>query len=234
MAFAAPYIHSLPDFFIDPRSAFAGLARHRGWGWATLALLIAAHVIASLVFFGAMTPEWIVEQQLAGMTELSPQEAGQLQGQMQAFAGSYAIIAAIAGGIVLAASTVVLGLVYFALNRTAQETRFGFGAWCGFSVMTQLPLLLGYAGMIALSLLSTDRDLPFAAASFASLNTLLLDLQAEHPMRSWADALSLFTLWSAALAVIGYRHWTGASLVRSLFCGSAPYLAVFGIWGVLA
>src|SRR3546814_14090632 len=76
---------ALSDIFLAPSSLFSALPSHRSWTWTALASLAATQIIAVYAFFGPMSAEWIVEQQLA-VTNLSANEAEAARSTLMAVA----------------------------------------------------------------------------------------------------------------------------------------------------
>jgi hypothetical protein len=96
-----------------------------------------------------------------------------------------------------------------------------------------MPMLLNALGLIVLSLLAASPDQPLAVANYASLNGLVLDLPLGHPWYNWAQAFSLFFIWSSVLIAIAVRVTQPIAWGRALLLGALPYVLVFGVWAVL-
>src|SRR3546814_14352237 len=84
---------ALSDIFLAPSSLFSALPSHRSWTWTALASLAATQIIAVYAFFGPMSAEWIVEQQLA-VANLSANEAEAARPTLIAMAPNIAPISA--------------------------------------------------------------------------------------------------------------------------------------------
>lgn len=222
----------LSDIFLSPSTLFSALSAHRAWTWAALALLIAVQIVAIYAFFGPMSPEWIVEQQLA-VANLSGNDAEAARSTLMAMAPNIAHISAATTLVMGVLISALLALVYFLGERVLVRSRQRYGAWFAIAVWAQLPMLLNALGLIALSLMAASPDQPLAVANYASLNGLVLDLPLGHPWYSWAQAFSLFFVWSAALVAVAVRVAQPVAWGRALLLGALPYLLVFGIWAVL-
>lgn len=225
---------SLANALLAPREAFERLRDARGWGWAAFVLVVLVQAAALFVFFGPMSPEWIVEQQLLSAGELKPDEQAAASQQLAAVAPYSAVFGAVGGAIMLGLMVLLLALVWFLAERMARGPRHAYLAWTRFAAWTQLPLVLASLGLILLSLLAADPNQPLSAANFASLNAWVTRFPVGHTHYAWAEQLNLFVLWSAVLAMIGFRTWTGAGWARAALVGALPWLLVFGTWGLLA
>lgn len=222
----------LSDLFLAPRNLFGALPSHRAWTWAALALLIVVQIVSLYVFFGPMSPEWIVEQQLAA-ANLPASEAEAARATLMAMAPNIAHISAATTLVMSALISALLALVYFLGERVLARSRQSYGAWFAIAVWAQLPMLLNALGLIALSLMAASPDQPLAVANYASLNGVMLDLPLGHPWHNWATTFSLFFAWSIALVAIAARVAQPLAWARALALAALPYLLVFGIWAVL-
>lgn len=226
------FFAGLSDLFLAPSNLFGALPSHRSWTWGALALLIAAQIVSLYVFFGPMSPEWIVEQQLA-VANLSASEADAARSTLMSMAANIAHISAATTLVMGVLISALLALVYFLGERVLAGSRQTYAAWFAIAVWAQLPMLLNALGLIALSLLAASPDQPLAVANYASLNGLILDLPLDHPWHNWAQALSLFFVWSALLIAVAVRVAQPVAWNRALLLGALPYLLVFGVWAVL-
>lgn len=223
---------ALSDIFLAPSSLFGALPSHRSWTWAALALLIAAQIASLYAFFGPMSAEWIVEQQLA-VANLPANEAEAARTTLMAMAPNIAHISAASSVLMGVVFPALLALVYFLGERLLSGSRQSYGAWFAISVWAQMPMLLNAVGLIGLSLLAAAPDQPLAVANYASLNGMVLDLPLGHAWYNWAQAFSLFFIWSSALIAVAARVAQPIAWGRALLLGGLPYLLVFGVWAVL-
>jgi hypothetical protein len=223
---------ALSDIFLAPSNLFSALPSHRSWAWAALALLIAVQIASIYAFFGPMSPEWIVEQQLA-VAGLSANEAEAARPTLMAMAPNIAHISAASSVMMVGLFPALLALVYFLGERLLSGSRQSYGSWFSISVWAQMPMLLNALGLIVLSLLAASPDQPLAVANYASLNGLILDLPLGHPWYNWAQAFSVFFIWSSVLIAIAVRVAQPIAWGRALLLGALPYVLVFGVWAVL-
>jgi hypothetical protein len=97
-----------------------------------------------------------------------------------------------------------------------------------------LPLALNSLGLAALSLMASTPNQPLSVANYASLNNLVLHLPIGHSHYLWAEAVSLFYLWTASLGAVALRVWTGTSWAKAFLAAFLPYIVLFGIWGAVS
>ena len=225
--------HAMFDTFVAPSAAFGALRERPSWGWLALATIALASVASVYVFMGGMSPEWIVEQQLAAAPAMPPDQLAAARAQMLAIAPHTRHISAIAVVLGLPIITALVALVYFGAERLLSRQRNGYGRWFAAASFASLPLVLSAFGLIVLSLAAADPNLPLDSSNYASLNGLLLKLQPGERGHALASAINVFQLWSVLLAAIAARLWSGLGWGRALLLAALPYLLVFLPWAAL-
>lgn len=223
---------SVIDMFVAPSAAFAALRARRGWArWALLTLAL-AQAVAIWGFVAPMPADWLVAQQLQQMGELPAGEHQQTQAQLLSLAPHYAWLSALGAALGMVLLTAALGSAYGLLGAIAAPRRVTFADSLRLAVWTQWPSLFQALAIIVLAWVASPQR-PLGLANFASLNELWLHWTPDHSGYLWASSLNLFLLWSALLAMVGWRCWSGASLGRAALLASLPYLLVFGLWAAV-
>lgn len=218
------------DTFVAPSAAFGALRERPAWAWQALATVAIASVASVYVFMGGMSPEWIVEQQLAAAPPMPPDQLAAARSQMLAIAPHSKHISAIAVVLGLPIITALVALVYFGAERLLSKERNGYGRWFAAAAFASLPVVVSAFGLIVLSLAAADPNLPLDTSNYASLNGLLLKLQPGERGYALANAINLFQLWSVLLAAVAARLWSAIGWGRALLLAALPYLLVFLPW----
>ena len=221
---------SLLDIFIAPSQAFANI---RGSGGNVLLLVgqLLLLALALYLFYQGMSPEWLVEQQLLQAGELTPAEIEQSRAMMAQTAPYTAIIVAVTAPLMALLMNAILAGYLHLISKMSGD--FRYQDWFGFSVWSQMPMQLNSIGLILLVLFSDTPNLPMAAANYASLNQLVLQLPIGAPFYTWAEAFSLFMLWQIAVMAIGLKQWCNFSMVKASIFAALPTVLIFGIWALL-
>lgn len=233
MAASQTVLHSLLDTYLAPSAAFTALRERPAWAWLALALTAVAGAVASLVFLGGMSPDWIVDQQLLSQSEMSANERTDARATLLEIAPYTGIIGAAFSAISLPLIAAALGLVYFLAERILASERNAFGRWFAAAAYSLLPLALGSLGLVLLTLLKSEPNLPLDTAQYSSINQLWLGLLPGERGYTLASSLNLLYLWCAFLAALAARVWSALSWPRALLLGGLPYLLLFGIWYAL-
>lgn len=228
---SASAAQALVDIFLSPRALFIALPAHRRWTWIALGLLVLFQIASVYVFFGPMSPDWLVEQQLAS-ADIPANQMAQAKATMLQVAPYTAHIGAAMGVVATVVISALVALVMFAAERVLVPSRQSYGQWYAVTIWAQMPMLLNGLGLIVLSLLAASPDQPLSVANWASLNELLLGLPVGDAWYGWAEAFSLFFLWTIALFAIAIRTAKPVAWPRALALASLPYVLSFGIWAL--
>lgn len=223
--------NAILDIYVAPKNLFDGLRSAKGWNWAALLLIIAISAVAIFAFYSGMSTEWIVEQQLLQVGDISPAEEQQFRAYFAESAGAIGWLGAIFNSLFILISIAILA-GYFKLVGGGSD--YGYGDWFGFAIWTQMPTVIYMLGFFALFMTASTPDLPLMLVNYASINQLLLGLSPQDALYTWAESVNLFFFWNIALATIGLNRWCGMSMGKAGVLAALPFVLVFGIWGVLA
>jgi hypothetical protein len=227
---------SLINVFIEPKSVFDNLHANKKWGLVGLALLIGITALSSMMFFNGMSTDWLIEQQLAGMGDVSPSEMKNARQGLAMMVEHTGTMAAVGSLIMFPMTTALFALYYKVASSALAVTKpdFTFADWFSFSIWTQMPALINTLGFMALFLTAATSDLPISMPNYASINQLLLGYVAGESLYVWAESLNLFSIWSAVIATIGFNRCCKMPFGQSAFCAVLPLVIIFGVWFLLA
>ena len=224
-------LHGLVDIYVAPKQLFATLPEKKGWSWLPFVLIVLVSAFGVWWFYHGMSPEWIVEQQLAmSAQDMTQAQMNESRAALAYMADKTGIIAA-ASIIVITPITLALLALYLMLVGNRGHKR-SFGSWYAMAVWSNMPGIINMLGLMVLILLSRDPNMPLSTANYLSVNQLLLGLEPGHPWFAWFENLNLIYLWTSALVAIGLHTWSGYSAVKSTILGFLPLVLIFGIWAV--
>lgn len=222
---------SVVDVLVAPGSFFSDFARFRRFGPLVLLAVLALTLLAYKYFYGGMSAEWIVEQQMATLGEISVAEREVIQQMLLANVGSSGMIsgASVAIGHLLAA--VVLSGAYFLLFLvTGNREKMPFGRWFELVSWCQVPWLINYLIFLFLVFSSSNPDLPLSLPQYASLGELFFGSIENGGPSQLLRAMNLFHVWIVLLAAIGIHTVTRISFFRAVAISLVPYALFFGGW----
>ena len=225
---------ALASIFVSPGDVFRQLQQARNWGWAPLLALFATYMLSNVVFYGAIDPEWVVNEQMAVLVEmeLSTTEREELRRIYRNFADYSGITGGILSILATLFASLLLAATYMLLANTSRR-KVEFNDWFVFVLWTQLPVVCKYLGFLSLFLITPSSELQLGMMNYSSLNQLVFAFDSESPLYQWAEKIDIFYLGQIAFATIGLRVWCGFSYGKSLLIAALPYLVLFGGWLVL-
>lgn len=227
---------ALINVFVEPKSVFDNLQTTKKWSWLGLILIVAITATSSMMFFGGMSTEWLVEQQMMAAGDMSASEREAAQAAMSQMAEYTGIMAGVGSLIMFPVITALFALYYKVIGSTAAnvDPEFKFGDWFAFSVWTQMPALISTLGFMALFLTAATGDLPISMPNYASVNQLFMNLVPGDALYTWAESFNLFSIWSVIIAAVGFNRCCKMSMVKSVLFAALPIVVIFGAWFIIA
>lgn len=223
---------SFIDVFASPSDFFNGLINTKAKTWMALLMLLAVTSGGTLMFYSGMSVDWIVDQQMLRVDDVSPSEEQEIQSFLSQSAPYTGIIEAVFSAFFYVILISVFAGYFKLVARKNQMLTYK--DWFTFSVWVQMPFVVHMLGLMGLVLTANSPELPVTLVNYSSLNQLLLNLPIGHAFFNLAEALNLFYLWSIALAAIGLVRWANISHTKAWSFAALPYVLVFSFWGLLS
>lgn len=224
-------IHGLVDIYVAPKQLFSTLPEKKGWSWLPFILLLVVNALGVWWFYHGMSPEWIVEQQLAmSAQDLTQAQMAESREALAYMADMTGILGA-AGVVLITPIILALTALYVMLVGNPGKKR-PYGNWYALSVWSNMPGILNILGLMVLILLSSDPNMSLSTVNYLSINQLLLGLQPGNAWFAWAENLNLIYIWMSALLAVGLHTWSGYSAIKSAILGFLPLLIIFSAWAV--
>jgi hypothetical protein len=220
----------LIDTFLAPGQAFTALRERPSWAWAALLLVVVASVASIYTLYSGMSPEWIVEQQIAGMPEMPADQLAATRSQLAAVAPYSAHIGAIMVALMMPVVCLVFGFAYFLCERMLSRERNSFGRWFAAAAFGQLPMVINALGLIVLVLVRGGGNLPLDIGNYASLNNLVFGIPNGENGYALASFANLFYVWSIFLVAVAARVWSGLGWGKAILLAALPSLLIYGPW----
>jgi len=221
---------TLIGIFTEPGKAMASVYE-RSMLWLPLLLLIVGNVAMLAWYYSTVDIAWLQDQMLAAQPEL---DAEAREAMRSVLSQPVMMAGGIFGALIGIPAVYCLIAVYFLVAAKVIGNELGFGKWFAFVVWTSVPTLLNLPAMAMNLLMNPNGQIGPEALNPLSLNQLLFHFPLGHPWQGLLDALQLTTLWSIAVAVIGYQVWTRRSRATALLVVLLPYVVIFGGWAIAA
>jgi len=223
-------MNTLVAVFLEPAKAFAAV-RERSMIWLPLLLLIGGNIALMAWYYSVVDFPWLQDHLISGMGNVPPEQAAAVKGFMQR---GTMTISAIVGIAVAVPAILLISAVYYLLVGKAMGNEFSFGKWFAFSTWASVPALL-LIPVGAVQILSHGNgQLAPELINPLNLNTLLFGLPLDNAWAGLLNSISVATIWSLVVSVIGYRVWTARSTLASALVVLVPYLVIYGIWAAFA
>lgn len=221
---------ALIDTFLAPGQAFTALRERPAWAWGALLLVVVASVASIYTLYAGMSPEWIVEQQIAGMPEMPADQLTATRSQLAAVAPYSAHIGAIMVALMMPVVCLVFGFAYFLCERMLSRERNSFGRWFAAAAFGQLPMVINALGLIVLVLVRGGGNLPLDIGNYASLNNLVFGIPNGENGYALASFANLFYVWSIFLVAVAARVWSCLGWGKAILLAALPSLLIYLPW----
>jgi hypothetical protein len=210
--------------FYEPGRAFSMLEAKRHI-WMPLSLLVLASGILMVWYFSMVDFPWFIDQLLSTIKDVAQRE--QTKSVMNK---SFLHVTSILGALFTYPVMFAVAALYFVLvgktiNKDISfETGLALSAWASVPGLLMLPL-----GGVAIVMASSGQ-LSFSELNALSLNQLFFHYDMSHPMTGLLDSISVISIWSAVLTVIGFQTWTKVRLSTAVTVVLIPYAVIYAIW----
>jgi hypothetical protein len=223
------------DILVAPRDFFARFDQTRKYGPIVLVAVLAMVILSNHLFYSNMSDEWLLEQQLLQVGEMTAAERDVIEGVMKKNLPSAGLFVGVMSAVGILLQVLVLSGFYALASillrpgsrRLAYKDWFNLVGWC------QAPWLIHHAMFIFLFLSAPSADLPLSLAYFSSIGQIFLDLPSSHRYYTLLQSISLFHLWVIFMTAVAISQHAGTSMSRALALSASPYLLFFSIWVAL-
>jgi hypothetical protein len=213
------------NVILAPSPTFARL-KDKPRPWIPLLVTVLLTLAVSCWYVSTIDFAWLREHMLSAQGAAKPEARAAMEHFLTPKAMMWSSgIGAVLGTPLLCA----LVAVYYLLAGKVMGSGIGYGKWFGFAVWTSIPRLLTVP-LSALQIMTSGGRLAPEDMNMVSLNYLVLHLSASSPWAALANGIDLTSLWSIALAAIGFKAWTGRSTAACVTVAVLPYAIIYGIW----
>ena len=140
----------------------------------------------------------------------------------------------VAGAIFIMPIVFLVMATYFLLAAKVTRMSQGFKHWFAFSCWTAMPLLLSTVVAAIMLILSDNPQVNPSVMQPLSINELLLHRPMSSPGQSLLESLSIPSLLSWILMIIGVRVWSQRSWGFSMAFILLPAVCIYGVWAFFA
>lgn len=211
--------------FYEPKQAFEAL-KEKGHVWSPLLLLIVLTAVVMFWYVHTVDFAWLIDRMVSADPGMKP-EAREAMRKM--FSPTFLTASTVGGSLIGMPIEYALYALYYLIVSKLMGSEIGYSKWFAFAAWTSVPSLLALP-LMALQIATGHGQIALEELNMMSFNFLLFHLPAGNAWATLATSLSLTTIWTAALSVIGLRSWTDRSTASCVFAALLPFAVVYGIW----
>jgi hypothetical protein len=224
--------NAMVDIVAAPAKAFEQIKPHGRWFWWPLLVTIVLACALLAYYYSWVDFEWLIDRTIDQIP--AENRAAGADAIRSFMSPRTSIVTSVLAVVVISFVIYLLQGVYFHLaNKLTTGADIGFGKWFGFAVWASFVSVFGSIAGFVVILTAGSNQLPPESLQVFGFNQLLIHAPPGDPWATWGSFLNLLSLWSIALAIIGYARWTGASLVKSSVTVLLPWVLIFGTWAAL-
>jgi len=221
----------LINIFLEPGKVFAEL-KEKPTFWLPLLLMTVLTVAMTLMYFGKVDSDWLMDQQLAASdADMSAEKIAEAKKVMPS-AKTMGYIGAPFAIIGIAVVSSLMALYYMLAGKiTGNRTSFRHGL--SLTAWASVPSLLGMVVAI-IGIFSMTPQTTLDSLMLTNVDPLLVQLPVDHTWSSAAKHFSLLTFWSIFLTALGWRVWGKTSWTQAFTVATIPSLLTFGVIALFA
>ena len=219
---------TLIAIFSEPSKAFDAVARS---SMLLLPLLSIIGCSAFLIvwYYQSVDMAWLQDKLTVAMTDPAAREAAKCFMKRSTMMSISAVSILVVVPLMFSVSA-----LYYVIIAKIKKLEFGFGKWFAFVAWASVPTLLSLPLGAMQILLANHGQLEPGQLNPVSLNSLVLHIGTGLRWASLADSISLITVWTVVLSVIGFQQWSKSSRAASIVIVLIPYVVIYGIWAVIS
>jgi hypothetical protein len=223
MAFQA--IYDIGNVILDPTPTFVRL-KEKTSAWLPLLALILLTLGVTYWWISTADFAWLREHLMAAQPNAKPEARAAME---KVITPTMMLWTSAAGVVFVTPALFALTAWYYLMAAKVMGNPIGYGKWFSFVAWVSVPRLL-VIPLMAFQIATSHGRLAPEDMNMVSLNYLVFHLPATSAWASLAGNLDLATFWSAALAALGLKAWTGRTIGTCAFVAVLPYLIVYGLW----
>lgn len=219
---------ALITMFYEPSDTFAALERNKA-AWLPTILLMLSTTVLLMWYFNVVDFTWLMDQMFA-----SVKNAAEREKMMEMMSPTAMQVSSIGGAVVGYPIFLALTGLYFMVAGKIISKEFTFGSGFALAAWSSLPGLIMLPLGAMQIMLASNGQFSFSDLNPLSLNTLLFNYSIDHPMTGLLDSLSLPSIWSAVLMIIGFKVWAKVGQATAVKVVLIPYITIYAIWLAIA
>ena len=222
-------IKTLIDIITSPKEAFVSI-KEKPSILFPLVLIMLTTASLQWGYFSAVDPDFLIDDLVAQSVANSNAPEDQIRANLESVGTNTIMISSVVGVLIIVPIIMALYAGYLSLISKFTYDEITYKQWFSLTCWTGIPtVFVALSGWMVI-LMNSDGLISAMDIQPLSLNNLLLG--SEGPFANMLNSLNLMQIWSLALSALGYQHWTGKGLGKSLTVILGPYIVIYGIWAI--
>ena len=221
-------LQTLVAIVIEPSKAFRDI-QSRSMIVFPLLLVILATVLLWVVYYQMVDFSWLQDKMTASIPEAAVREKAK-----EFMTRNFLLISTLIGVVLVTPGVYATVAVYFMIVSKIKGIAIGFEKWFAFTAWVSVPNLLIVPLGIMQIMLSDGGKISIGQLNPVSLNTMFFHLDDQARWAGLLNSVSLITVWTCVLSVIGFQLWSKLSRTTSIVIVLLPYVVIYGIWAAVS
>lgn len=197
----------------------------RPMAWLPLALSILFGLLLFSWYYQIVDFPWLQDRMTASISDPAARR------QATKILSKTLLLASSTGGLVIGIPIFyALFALYFFFVAKVMKLPIEYNRWFAFTAWVSIPSLLTLPLGAIQILMAQGGHLDLNQLNPVSLNSLFFHLESGQHWAGLLDSLSLLTLWSFILSVIGFHNWSKSTRIVSILIVLLPYVVMYGVW----
>jgi hypothetical protein len=216
-----------------PSSAFEEL-RARPRFWFPLLVLVLSTAAVMYWYYSTVDIEWLKDVMFSNNPDVQKLPEAERAARMAMLSRNTLLFGSVVGSIIGLPIVFLLSALYLLLAAKVTKLSPGFKHWFAFSCWTSLPLLLSTVVAAIFLIISDTAQVAPGVLQPLSLDELLFHRPFGSPGQSLLASLSIPSVLSWILMIIGVKVWSQRSWAFSAIFILLPAVVIYGIWAFFA
>lgn len=216
-----------------PSSAFEEL-RERPRFWFPLLLLVASAAAIVYWYYSTVDIEWLKDAMYSNNPDMQKLPEAERAAAMAMVGRGTMLWGGVIGTIFILPIFFLLQSLYLLLAAKVTKLSQGYKHWFALSCWSALPALVSTVVAALLLIMSDTPQVSPSVLQPLSINELVLQRPIGSPGYALFESLSITSVLSWILMIIGVRVWSQRSWAFSSIVILLPAVVVYGIWAFFA
>ena len=218
----------------SPSAAFTELRDRPKFLFPLLAIVLLS-VGLQFWYFSSVDIEWLKDHLMSGNAAIQKLPEADRARVMGAMSRNTLLWSSVLGSLITIPAMFAIQALYYLLAGKVTNLQKSFVQWFAIVCWSSLPIVLGaIVGAIMLAMHGSNAQMSPSELQPLSLNELFFHRLPSQPGYAFFLSLSVITLLTWGLRVIGVRAWSDRSWVFSTIFALLPFMLLYGVWALIA